>query len=428
MAPSAKSVEDQPVPKRGWLRPLCATVLAPAAVYFVLHCLAYRAMQSRGWFDSWEYTTRGDRRLGFRLRPSVSNNFSGVVVHTNADGFRSPSSSSHALPKAPGESLVVIAGDSTTFGVLTPYELTYAALLEQQLRRTLGRPVRVLNLGVPGYSLEQTVATVEDWAHLRPDVVIVTVNGLNDRVFVGRADSPQMLARDYRVLRPYEFGNLISYPLLYWYERTHKQSNLPALPDLARGIPVPRVPLDRYQTLLEQLARSAKQRGTRLILLSTGDPLDSPLAREGLGALNVGHWDEALSAFERMHAARPALFLPAFYAYHCALELRRWDQAAAIRGRYEAAYRALRDPYLTSFSYFASEYAPVLESVASRAQVTLLDFQDQFQRSDYFRELGHFGPPGHAAVAEGLTPLVAAMLADPSTPDPRHATGQSEAR
>jgi lysophospholipase L1-like esterase len=367
-------------------------------------------MQRQGWFETWEYTTRGDRRLGFRLRAGVANGFSGVPVHVNADGLRAADSTSHVGAKAAGETLVVVAGDSTTFGVHTPYQQTYSVLLEQHLR-SLGRAARVVNLGVPGYSLEQTVASLEAWEHLAPDLLIVTVNGLNDRVFVGRPDSPEMLARDYKILRPYELGDLISYPVLYWYKVSHGQAGPPAIPDLSRGIPSPRVPLERYRFLLEQLIRTAKERGTRLVLVATGDPLDASLSESGLAAVQAGRWDEALASFEKMRAARPTLFLPAFYAYQSALKLGRLDAASAIRREYEAAYRALPDPYITQFSYFASEYTPILQSVVAQSQVPLVDLQAQFQRSNYFLELGHFGPLGHAAVAAALAPLVDNVLA-----------------
>src|SRR5688572_29005673 len=101
---------ERKVERRSWVRPWMVMLAAPLVLYALLDLVAREVMRRQGWFDSWEYTTRGDRDLGYTLRPGVSNAFTGVPVHISDDGFRVASPGAPAFSKQPGQLLVVTLG------------------------------------------------------------------------------------------------------------------------------------------------------------------------------------------------------------------------------------------------------------------------------------------------------------------------------
>jgi lysophospholipase L1-like esterase len=75
---------------------------------------------------------------------------------------------------------ILSLGESTTFAGRLPYEECYSHLLEADLDSILERPVRVINAGVPSYTLFQGYVYFEQRGLLlEPDVVLVYF-GFND--------------------------------------------------------------------------------------------------------------------------------------------------------------------------------------------------------------------------------------------------------
>lgn len=95
----------------------------------------------------------------------------------NAQGFRGP----ELGQKEPGEYRILSLGESTTFAAQMPYGDSYSARLERTLAARKGsREIRVVNGGVPGYSLFQGVTFLrERSAALQPDMVLLYF-GFND--------------------------------------------------------------------------------------------------------------------------------------------------------------------------------------------------------------------------------------------------------
>jgi lysophospholipase L1-like esterase len=95
---------------------------------------------------------------------------------TNSLGLRGPD-----IPaKAPDEFRILSLGESTTFGLYVSHRNTYSSLLEDQLESVAGRTVRVINAGMPGYTLFQGVTYLEHRGlALEPDAVL-TYFGYND--------------------------------------------------------------------------------------------------------------------------------------------------------------------------------------------------------------------------------------------------------
>jgi len=105
-----------------------------------------------------------DPKLGFELRP---NSFvaSEVDYRVNRDGFRGPA----LQPKRPGVRRVAVFGDSIVFG----YWVAEGDAFPAQLGAILGPRLETLNLGVPGYNLDQEVENLRNRVDsLRPDIVV----------------------------------------------------------------------------------------------------------------------------------------------------------------------------------------------------------------------------------------------------------------
>lgn len=105
-----------------------------------------------------------DPKLGFELRP---NSFVAAEVdyRINGDGFRGKALS----PKAPGVQRIAVFGDSIVFG----YWVAEGDAFPAQLGAILGPRVETLNLGVPGYNLDQEVENLRNRVDsLRPDVAV----------------------------------------------------------------------------------------------------------------------------------------------------------------------------------------------------------------------------------------------------------------
>jgi hypothetical protein len=84
-----------------------------------------------------------------------------------------------AEEKAPGTFRILGIGDSFAFGVV-PYRHNYLTLLEATLDRP-GRPVEVINMGIPGlFPRDYLAVLVDEGLALRPDMVIVSFFVGND--------------------------------------------------------------------------------------------------------------------------------------------------------------------------------------------------------------------------------------------------------
>jgi lysophospholipase L1-like esterase len=91
----------------------------------------------------------------------------GVEVSVNTLGFRGPETT---RAKPAGIRRVLLIGDSTVYGHGVAQEATFAS----RLNESLGPMIEVINLGVPGYSTEQSINLLElrGWS-LEPDLLVV---------------------------------------------------------------------------------------------------------------------------------------------------------------------------------------------------------------------------------------------------------------
>ena len=91
----------------------------------------------------------------------------GATVHVNELGFRGPETTAQ---KPDQVRRIIVVGDSSVYGHGVADSETFSA----QLEKALPEGVQVLNLGVPGYSTEQTMNLMDmrGWA-LAPDLLII---------------------------------------------------------------------------------------------------------------------------------------------------------------------------------------------------------------------------------------------------------------
>jgi lysophospholipase L1-like esterase len=139
-------------------------VVAPAAIPDPLV-----TQREADWADIHEY----DPLLFWRMRASVSVE---GEPFTNRLGLRWP----EVAAKQPGEYRILSLGESSTFARRVPPDANYSAVLERELRKVVAMPVRVVNAGVPGYSLLQGVNfLLYRGLDLEPDAVMLYF-GQND--------------------------------------------------------------------------------------------------------------------------------------------------------------------------------------------------------------------------------------------------------
>jgi hypothetical protein len=101
--------------------------------------------------------------------PGPSRQSSDGLYSSSIEGARSANPGA-VLASLPAERRVVIVGDSFTFGLEVPFESAWGTVLE----RRLGETVRIVNLGVDGYGVDQAVLRYErDGRPWKPDVAIL---------------------------------------------------------------------------------------------------------------------------------------------------------------------------------------------------------------------------------------------------------------
>lgn len=160
-----------------------------AASEFVLTCMGYGNPR----------LVRTDERRGYALVGGQDIGAShGTVEHINRQGFRERDWGD----APPGRPLVVVLGHSVSYGVGVQAQQRWSARVESSLRAGAAHGACVLNLAIPGYTLEQMLAVYDEVARpMAPDVVVAELTAYSIRPMV-RLDEPE------------------DYPLSRWIRRT----------------------------------------------------------------------------------------------------------------------------------------------------------------------------------------------------------------
>jgi lysophospholipase L1-like esterase len=245
--------------------------------------------QHRGFHDVHDVSVfEGDPLLFWRLSPGLKHVvWDFTPVTTNAQGLRYPGAVGR---KKPGTFRVACFGDSVTFGYRVPtvwperpqdYDhqaLPYPELLEAALRAANpGRSIEVIPFAVPGYSSHQGRAwAARDIGWLDPDVVTacygwndINVRARTDRETM-RTDLPQVLLR-----RLMTRSQALIYASQWW------QARRPPVASSDERDPVTRVTAAEYVENVREIARLARRRGSRMVVIgpvyrdSTTEPAES---------------------------------------------------------------------------------------------------------------------------------------------------------
>ncbi len=207
------------------------------------------------------YLRDPDLMMVYRLRPNSHVRFAQGVLSVNSLGFRGKE-----FPREKGNAYRIVAlGESTTFGItLTPGDQTWPELLEQMIRQRLklGRPVQIINAGIPGYRLDQSLERFRrDILPLKPDMVI-SYHGINGFKMLKNALPPLPGARPpaYKD-RPVRLLADVEYRLkLATFQDRHAPEPAPRMTRLADPMATP------YAKLYRQLVKLTATNHIRLVL------------------------------------------------------------------------------------------------------------------------------------------------------------------
>jgi hypothetical protein len=116
-----------------------------------------------------------DRYLGWKSAPNLNNTFFGtdysIKVKTDEDGYRLGSLGKIDYSKK----LIVLCGDSNTFGWGVSTGETFASYLDEMVYEASGGTTRVVNLGVGGHGLVQQCDRLKAFLEKHPDARIASV-------------------------------------------------------------------------------------------------------------------------------------------------------------------------------------------------------------------------------------------------------------
>jgi hypothetical protein len=290
-AATSAGYAEEPAARFPWFQ---AIVLGVAAVVFLaaiaeialrvvdLHATNMAALQCVGSSTSLQ-SQKGlfvlDDQAGYVMRQDAcvrlkTTEYDGIL-RTNSRGMVGPE-----VPpaKAPGEFRVVVLGDSYTVGGQVPYEQTFPAVLEQDLRAAGYTNVRVINTGVGGYTtFNESRLLAEDLGWLQPDLVVLAA-------FLGNDVSENVLATSvgYRDAPEHPKGmtwGLNAQSLLddsgYWFPRNHLTGPAPPGPwDPGQPLPQP-VGNQPASAMPAQPATPAARPGLRQVPRAVWDTLRS---------------------------------------------------------------------------------------------------------------------------------------------------------
>lgn len=177
---------------------------------------------------------------------------------------------------------VLVLGDSSVYGWDLPDGAHYADLLEEELQ------VQVINLGVPGYSTEQSLRLLErvGWDY-QPDVVVVhnifsdsTVDHFQDRdaMRIARGQtrwwhSSALACWGYMAKARWVAGNGRRNEVLMPGQGLGPNA-AHTVESLGGVLPLSRVPLDQYLENLDRLHEQAQAHSAALILAPLAHPTD----------------------------------------------------------------------------------------------------------------------------------------------------------
>ena len=334
-------------------------------------------------------------RIGWQSRPGSHSNAFAAERQFDRDGLLTVDSHGVTPEGRRGKRLVMLLGDSRTFGNGVRLDQTYGQVLERLLPR-----VEVINRAFPGYSsLQGLIALEADAPRFRPDVVVFAFD-FNDRRYV---------------LHPWEVDGQEQFRRLARLDAWDRVASSLALVDLARGRRAPgpdraterpldlgtvqpRVSRNVFRGNLEAAARYCADHGIELVLMILNDNIvESRELEEGARALRAGRRDEAepilraAVASHNVFSESARLQLAMLYE-----QTERPREAATARVSPRTFYSVAGGfPILPG-----GEYRMIVREVAARTGVRVVDAGSEIDRVPArYLDFCHFNANGHRVVA-----------------------------
>lgn len=282
-----------------------------------------------------------------------------ALIRINRHGFRGPDV---AVPKPGGIFRILTVGDSCTWGLSVSEECPYPRVLERTLNQLVGDQselrVEVVNGGFSGDGLEQSLARVEQFVSVEPDLITIYL-GWNTTIH--RAD-PRKLRSLYRLSALYR---LYYHTAVWRLTRWQKPSGEPELrydPHDPSLDAFREHSLERDVRDLDRLVGALRRRrpSAAIVLITLAGVLDCEVQPDSL-ALQMSYPPDPLEQSGNL--------------YLWALMARRWNDA--IRG-------------------YASGHGLDVIDLEEYARARLA------RRSDYFSDHCHWNAEGYREVGRFL--------------------------
>jgi lysophospholipase L1-like esterase len=333
--------------------------------------------------------TEADPVWGWRHRPGARGRFGNAEYVINSRGLRDVE---HEPAAAPGETRVLLLGDSFTEGFSVALEDGVARALERDLRRD-GCPAEVVNGGTVGYSTDQEYLFYRDEGVSYAPRVVVLLFYYNDILYNARGAVPGAVPK----------------PLFTFTGGTARVKNYP-LPPPPPPMRPPRpwrgsVALTYFRERLRDGAPRAYDALAKLRFWSPIRPGEAPIEmqvydREPPEPV-VQAWlqtEHLLGLLQREVAAHGAQLVVAYVPSKMETSRADWE---LTRRRYRVD-ESLWDRGLV---------ARRLETAGQRLGVPILDLTDALwaeQGRAYFAQGGHWNARGHAVAAREIAQFLQA--------------------
>jgi SGNH hydrolase-like domain, acetyltransferase AlgX len=378
-APAPSDPPPSRVP-RVWANVLTAVVsvvLTLAAVEAAVRIAVRHADES----VSTQYT-EADPVRGWRHRPGARGRFGQAEYVINSRGLRDVE---HEQAPAPGETRVLLLGDSFAEGFSVALEDGVARVLERDLRRA-GCPAEVVNGGTVGYSTDQEYLFYRDQGAAYAPRVVVLLFYYNDILYNARGAVPGGVPK----------------PLFTFTGGTARVKNYPLAPP-----PAPRAPplwrgsaaLTFFRARLRDGAPALYDALAHLRFWSPIRPGEVPVEmqvydREPPEPV-VQAWlqtEHLLSLLQREVAAHGAQLVLAYVPSKMETSRADWERT---RRRYR----------LDESVWDRGLVARRLETAGELLGIPVLDLTDALwaeQGRAYFAQGGHWNARGHAVAAQEI--------------------------
>ena len=336
--------------------------------------------------------------IGWQARPGSRSNAYGAERQFDKDGLFTVNSQGASPEGRRGKRVILLLGDSRTFGNGVPADETFGQVLEHRLPG-----FEVVNRAFPGYSsLQGLIALEADAPRFRPDIVVFAFD-FNDRRYALHPWEVDGKDQFRRLARLDAWDRLVSS-----FAFVRLAGGRRALrPDHAKdhaldlGTVRPRVSPNDFRRNLEAAATyCADHRIALIFLILTDNPAESRELEEGALAWHAGHLGEAEARW-RTAVARSNVFSDAARLQLSILyeQTGRSREAATTRVSPRTFYSLTGGFPIRS----GLEYRTIVREVAANAGLRLVDAGSEIDHDPArYIDFCHFDREGHRIVADLL--------------------------